>query len=63
MATVSIVLLLAIATTVSIRFSTLRIWHLLLAGAFGFYLNDSSMGPWLGDVMGTFFDWVGSKEF
>ncbi|MFF4741275.1 hypothetical protein ACFY2W_36140 [Streptomyces sp. NPDC001262] len=63
MASVSIVILLILLCAACIKFGTMRLWHLLVAGVLGFYLHESTIGPSIAHGLTHFFSWVGTLKF
>lgn len=63
MASISIVILLALACAVAIKSGAMKLWHLLLSGIFGFYLASSGAGPQIQGGLADFWTWVGSLHF
>ncbi|MEW2635417.1 hypothetical protein AB0903_28170 [Streptomyces sp. NPDC048389] len=60
MANVSIVILLALVCAACVKFGVMKVWHILVAGSFGFYVASSSIGPTVGEGLTNFFTWIGS---
>lgn len=62
MATISIVIFLLLIVGACMRFGLVKAWQIVLIGALGYYLKDSEWGPWIGEVLGNFFTWVGGLK-
>lgn len=63
MANVSIVILLALVCAACMKTGAMKFWQIVVAGAFGFYVASSSIGPTVGAGLTNFFNWVGSLNF
>lgn len=60
--TISVIIALSVVCGACIKFGLMKVWHVLIAGALGFYLADSSIGPVIGGWLGNFFEWVGTLK-
>ncbi|MEU6236320.1 hypothetical protein [Kitasatospora sp. NPDC047058] len=63
MATVSIVIILALLAAAAVKFGGMKIWQLILGVALGYVLAGTAAGPWIGNFIQGFFNWVGHFKF
>ncbi|MGA4844707.1 hypothetical protein [Streptomyces sp. G45] len=63
MVTGSIVVVLTLLVAALVKFGAMKLWQPVVAGAWGYYLASSSIGPAIGAGLTNFFDWFGSLSF
>ncbi|MEJ8654892.1 hypothetical protein WKI65_44350 [Streptomyces sp. MS1.AVA.3] len=60
---ISALILLSLICAAGVKTGVLKIWQILVAGALGYYLHESKIGPEIGIGLNHFFTWVSTLHF